>query len=55
MDILSHVLDMMRQDCYMASDLNDAYYSVPIALSDQKYLFFQFEGDKCICTLSSSN
>ena len=29
----------------MASiDLKDAYYSVPIALSDQKYLFFQFEG-----------
>ena len=42
---LSYALDMMRQGCYMASiDLTDAYYSVPIALSNQKYRLFQFEG-----------
>ena len=41
----THALDMMRQDCCMASiDLTVAYYSVPMALSDQKYLLFQFEG-----------
>ena len=41
---ISHGLDMMKQECYMASiNLKDTYYSVPIALSDQKYLFFQFE------------
>ena len=40
---MRHALDM-RQNCYMTSiDLTDACYSVPIALSDQKYLFFQFE------------
>ena len=40
---MRHVLDM-RQNCYMASiDLTDACFPVPIALSDQKYLFFQFE------------
>ena len=28
----------MRQNCFMASiDLSDAYYSVPVELTDQKY------------------
>ena len=32
-------------------DLCDAYYSVPVALSDQKYLVFCFEGQlyKYVC------
>ena len=36
---------MVRNNCYKASiDLIDAYYSVPAAIVDQKYLMFQFEG-----------
>ena len=35
---LKTALNMMRQNCFMASiDLSDAYYSVPVALTDQKY------------------
>ena len=45
MDTLNTALGMMRKNCYMASiDLTDAYYSVPVATVDQKYLMFQFEG-----------
>ena len=45
MDTLNTVLGMMRKNCYMASiGLNDAYYSVPVATVDQKYLMFQMEG-----------
>ena len=45
MDTLYTALGMMRKNCYMASiDLTDAYYSVPVATVDQKYLMFQFEG-----------
>ena len=45
MDTLNTALDMVRKNCYMASiDLTDAYYSVPVATVDQKYLMFQFEG-----------
>ena len=45
MDNLKTALNMMRQNCFMASiDLSDAYYSVPMALTDQKYLIFKFEG-----------
>ena len=44
MDNLSAVLNMARQDCYMASiDLANAYYTVPVLCMDQKYLLFQFE------------
>ena len=33
------------RNCFIASiDLTDAYYSVPVATVDQKYLMFQFEG-----------
>ena len=42
----------MRQNCFIASiDLNDAYYSVPVALTNQKYLLFKFEGQlyKFVC------
>ena len=45
MDNLKTALNMMRQNCFMASiGLSDAYYSVPVALTDQKYLLFKFEG-----------
>ena len=45
MDTLSTALSMVRENCYMSSiDLCGAYYSDPLALSDQKYLVFCFEG-----------
>ena len=45
LDTLSYALDMRRQYFYMTStDLTDVYYSVPLALCDQKYLLFQFNG-----------
>ena len=41
MDSLNTVLQMVKSSCFMASiDLKDAYYSVPIATVDQKYLKF---------------
>ena len=52
MDNLKTALAMVRKNCFMASiDLSDAYYSVPVAVSDQKYLMFQFEGKlyKFVC------
>ena len=52
MDNLKAALNMMRQNCFMASiDLSDAYYSVPVTLTDQKYLLFTFEGQlyKFVC------
>ena len=44
---LSTIINMIRQDCYMAKiDPADAYYIVPVVLCmDQKYLLFQFEGN----------
>ena len=45
MDTLWIVIRMMKPNCYMASiDIKDAYYSVPIAVSDQKYLKFEWQG-----------
>ena len=45
MDTLNTALGMTKKNCYMASiDLTDAYYSVPVATVNQKYLMFQFEG-----------
>ena len=44
MDNLSRVLNMVRQDCYMASiDLEGAYYTVLVLCMDRKHLPFQFE------------
>ena len=41
MDTLNTALDMVRKNCYMARiDFTDAYYSVPVATVDQKYLMF---------------
>ena len=43
MDTLWTVIRMMKHNCYMASiDIKDAYYSVPIADTDQKYLKFEW-------------
>ena len=45
MESFSTVVNMVKPNCYMASiDLKDAYYSVPIASVDQKYLKFQWQG-----------
>ena len=49
---LNAALGMVRQNCYVTSiDLADAYYTIPVALSDQKYLVFNFEGQlhKYLC------
>jgi hypothetical protein len=41
MDTLASAISMMKPHCFMASvDFKDAYYSVPIASIDQKYLKF---------------
>ena len=35
----------MKLSCHMASvDLRDAYYSIPIAIEDRKYLMFEWQG-----------
>ena len=45
MDSLKTVLQMVKPGCFLASiDLKNAYYSVPIATADQKYLKFQWRG-----------
>ena len=45
MDTLWTVIRMMKPNCYMASiDIKDAYYSVPIAETDQRYLKFEWQG-----------
>ena len=42
---LQSVISLITPTCYMASvDLKDAYYCVPIAVSDQKYLKFEWGG-----------
>ena len=46
MDNLSAVLNMVRQDCHMASiNLTDTYYTEPVLCMDQKYFLFQFVGN----------
>ena len=45
MESLKQVVAMMKPGCFMASlDIRNAYYSVPIHKSHQKYLKFQFNG-----------
>ena len=45
MEKLKTALSMVRKDCYMSSiNLSNAYYSIPVAICDQKYLMFQFSG-----------
>lgn len=46
MDTLWSVVQMMKPGCYMASiDIKDAYYSVPIAVSDRKFLKFEWDSN----------
>ena len=46
MDMLETAISIMKPGCYMASvDLKDAYCTVPIDSSHQKYLKFCFEGE----------
>lgn len=45
MESLQTAIDLMTPGCYMASlDLADAYYSVPVAESDRKFLRLRWEG-----------
>ena len=45
MDTLNTISKLVEKDCYMASiDLKDAYYSVPIAYYDRRYLKFTWRG-----------
>ena len=45
MNNLKAALNTMRKKIFMASiDLSDTYYSVPVGLTDQKYLLLKFEG-----------
>ena len=40
MDNSKAALNMMRKNCFMASiDLSDAYYSVPVALTEQNIYY----------------
>ena len=45
MDILNTILNLMSENCFMASvDLKDAYHSIPVAKEHRKYLRFIFKG-----------
>jgi hypothetical protein len=45
MDTLLSAINLVRQNCYMASvDLRDAYYTIPISKDYQQYLRFLWEG-----------
>ena len=45
MDTLRSAINMMRPNFYVTSvDLKDAYYSVPIAQCEKKYLKFEWMG-----------
>lgn len=44
METLQSVLELMTENCYMATiDLKDAYFSVPVASAFQKYLQFNWQ------------
>ena len=46
MDSLSTITKLVTQNCHMAAvDTKDAYYSIPIRSSDQKFLRFIWEGE----------
>lgn len=45
METLASTLRLVTKNCFMASiDLKDAYYSVPVAKEDRKYLKFVWKG-----------
>lgn len=44
MDTLRTAIKVIRPRCFMASvDLKDAYYSIPIAQEDRKFLMFEWK------------
>ena len=46
METIQHILHMITPNCWMASiDLKDAYYSVKVHPSFQRYLKFKFQGN----------
>ena len=45
MDSIYNIIKLVTKDCFMASlDLKDAYYSIPIKVSHQKFLCFKWRG-----------
>lgn len=45
MESLQCAIDLLKPNCYMgAIDISDAYYSIPVDESQQKYLKFTFKG-----------
>ena len=45
MDTFLTAIKLVRPGCFMASiDLKDAYYSIPVAKGDRKYLMFEWQG-----------
>lgn len=43
METLTHAIRLMTPGCFLASvDLKDAYYSIPVAASDRKFLRFRW-------------
>ena len=45
MDTIQTCISLMKPGCYMASiDLRDAYFSIPVHASHQKYLKFMWKG-----------
>ena len=52
MDNIKTALKLMRPGCFMASvDLKDAYYSVPIAREDRRYLKFEWQAKVSIFSI----
>ena len=46
MNSFEKIVELITPRCYMASiDLKDAYFTVPIALKDRKYLCFFWQGN----------
>ena len=44
MDTFQTAVKLIRPGCFMASvHLTDAYYSIPIAIEDRKYLMFEWQ------------
>ena len=46
MDSIYNIITLVTKNCFMASlDLKDAYYSIPIKASHQKFLCFKWRGE----------
>ena len=47
MDSIHTITKLVERNCYMAAlDLKDAYYSIPVKGCDQKYLQFEWQGQR---------